>query len=141
MDGGGYIRELCVALEHRWKPERPFLLFTAYFDESDTHSRTPNIIMAAFLANARQWELFERRLRQLQRRDVFTVFHATDFRSRNGEFQGWGDEKCATLIYDLAVAIRDNLTEGLTVTLPWKLYQEEYRGSPTPKGMQLDTQY
>jgi hypothetical protein len=52
MDGGGFIRELCVALEHRWKPEELFLLYTAYFDESDTHGRQPNMIMAAFLGHA-----------------------------------------------------------------------------------------
>jgi hypothetical protein len=141
MDGGSFIRELCLALEHRWEPELPFLLFTAYFDESDTHGPSPNLIMAAFVASARQWELFGRRLRELQRRDGFTVFHATDFRSLNGEFRGWRADKCGRLINDLAVAIRDNLTEGVTVTLPRTLYESEYRAPPIPKGMHLDTQY
>ena len=39
------------------------------------------MIMAAFLGTARQWELFGRRIRALQRRDGFTVFHAKDFRA------------------------------------------------------------
>ena len=52
MDGGGFIRELCLALEHRWEPEELFLLFTAYFDEADTHGGAPTIIMAAFLGAA-----------------------------------------------------------------------------------------
>jgi hypothetical protein len=46
-----------------------FLLFTAYFDEADTHGPSPTIIMAGFLGHARQWEIFDRRLRALQRRD------------------------------------------------------------------------
>src|SRR6266478_4204405 len=96
-------------------PDEIFLLFTAYFDESDTHGPTPNLIMAAFLASARQWELFVRRIRALQRRDGFTVFHAKDFRALRGEFEGWGPDKCRRLVNDLAVAIRDGLTEGIVV--------------------------
>ena len=36
MDGGSFIRELCIALEHRWNPDAIFMLFTAYLDEADT---------------------------------------------------------------------------------------------------------
>jgi hypothetical protein len=38
------------------------LLYTAYFDEADTHGPSPTVIMACFLGHARQWELFGRRL-------------------------------------------------------------------------------
>lgn len=140
MDGGGYIRELCLALEHHWEPELPFLLFTAYFDESDTHGVAPTVIIAAFLANARQWEMFGRKIRGLQRREGFTVFHAKDFRALRGEFEGWSTSKCARLVNDLAVAIRDNLTEGVTIALPRALYEAEYRSPPIQK-VRLDTQY
>jgi hypothetical protein len=141
MDGGGFIRELSLALEHRWEPEHLYLLFTAYFDESDTHGSKPNMVMAAFLGRARQWELFCRKIRAFQRRDGFQVFHAKDFRALRGEFQGWGPEKCIRLLNDLAVAIRDGLTEGVTVALPRSLYESEYRAAPIPKGMPLDSQY
>jgi len=99
------------------------------------------MIMAAFLGSARQWDLFGRRIRALQRRDGFTVFHAKDFRALRGEFEGWGPEKCVRLLNDLAVAIRDNLTEGVTIALPRALYESEYRAPPVPKGMPLDSQY
>jgi hypothetical protein len=141
MDGGGFIRELCIALEHRWEPELPFLLFTAYFDESDTHGPAPHMIMAAFLGSARQWELFGRRIKALQKRDGFKVFHAKHFRALRGEFEGWSPHKCVRLINDLAVAIRDNLTEGVTIALPRALYEAEYRAAPVPQGMPLDSQY
>lgn len=140
MDGG-YIRELCLALEHRWEPELPFLLFTAYFDESDTHGPAPTLIMAAFLGSVRQWELFGRRIKGIQRRNGFKVFHAKDFRALRGEFQGWSAHKCADLINDIAVAIRDNLKEGVTIVLPSALYETEYRGGIVPKGARLDSQY
>jgi hypothetical protein len=120
---------------------RLFLIFTAYFDESDTHGPAPNLIMAAFLGSARQWELFGRKIRALQRRDGFKVFHAKDFRAATGEFRGWSQPKRERLLNDLAVAIRDGLTEGVTVALPRALYEREYRSAPIPKGMRLDSQY
>lgn len=136
-----FIRELCIALAHRWEPERLFLIFTAYFDESDTHGPAPTLVLAAFLASARQWELFGRKIKAMQRRDGFTVFHAKEFRGGTGEFKGWSLQKCVRLINDLATAVRDGLTEGVTITLPRPLYEAEYRGGYVPKGMRLDSQY
>jgi Protein of unknown function (DUF3800) len=141
MDRAGFIRELCVALEHRWNADATFLIFTAYFDESDTHGPSPTLVMAAFLGSSRQWELFGRKIRALQRRDGFTVFHTKKFRALRGEFEDWGPEKCVRLLNDLAAAIRDGLTEGVTITLPRALYEIEYRGGQVPKGMRLDSQY
>jgi hypothetical protein len=77
----------------------------------------------------------------LQKRDGFTIFHATDFKAGDGEFRGWSLTKRKQLVGDLATAIRDNLTEGLTITLPRNLYEEEYRASPVPKRMNLDSQF
>jgi lysophospholipase L1-like esterase len=77
----------------------------------------------------------------LQRRDGFTVFHATHFRARRDEFKGWSDQKCSRLVHDLAVAIRDELTEGVTIALPRSLYEKEYRGGYVPKKMSLDSQF
>lgn len=117
------------------------MIYTAYFDESDTHGAAPTLILAAFLGSAREWELFGRRIRALQRRDGFTVFHATEFRARRNEFEGWSDRKCRRLVRDLAVAIRDELTEGVTIALPRSLYEKEYRDGYVPKKMSLDSQF
>jgi len=117
------------------------LLYTAYFDESDTHGLSPNVIMACFLGNLRQWELFGRRLRNLQRRDGFRIFHATEFRNKSGEFAGWSDKKCSNLVHDLTVLVRDTLTEGVTVCLERDRYIDEYRKPPVPRKMTLDSQY
>lgn len=137
----GYIWELCVALEHRWNPDALFLIFTAYFDESDTHGPAPDLILAAFLGHARQWRVFERRLRAMQRKYGFQIFHAKDFRAGRGEFSAWDERKSMALLDELAVAIRDNLEEAVTITLPRAMYEADYRNSPTPKGMNLDSQY
>jgi hypothetical protein len=141
MDGGAFIRELCIALEHRWKPEELFLLFTAYFDEADTHGRAPHMVMAALLGQARQWELFRRRLGTMQRTERFSIFHATEFKASTGEFKGWDDTKGAGLIHSLAELVRDTLTEGVTAHLEHERYIKEYRQSYTPKGIALDSQY
>jgi hypothetical protein len=80
-------------------------------------------------------------MKALQRRDGFRVFHAKDFRAGRGEFLEWSQPKRNRLVRDLAVAIRDELTEGVTITLPRALYEREYRSPPVPKRMRLDSQY
>jgi hypothetical protein len=69
------------------------VIYTAYFDESDTHGPSPTVIMGCFLGRARQWKLFDRRLRELQKRDKFSIFHSTEFRNKTGEYFGWSDWK------------------------------------------------
>jgi len=117
------------------------LLFTAYFDEADTHGPSPTVIMAGFLGTARQWVIFQRRLHTLQRRDGFSIFHVNEFKSKSGEFAGWSDAKCMKLINDLTELVRDNLTEGVTVHLERDRYVNEYRATPVPKKMTLDSQF
>ena len=117
------------------------MLYTAYFDESDTHGPAPTVIMACVLGHSRQWELFGRRLRRLQRRDGFRIFHATEFRSKSDDFSGWSDTKCMQLVHDLTELVRDNLTEGVTMFLERERYLNEYRKPPIPKKMMLDSQY
>lgn len=117
------------------------MLYTAYFDEADTHGPAPTIIMAGFLGSAPQWEMFGRRLRGLQRRDGFSIFHANEFKAKTGEFVSWGDAKSMKLVNDLTELVRDNLTEGLTVHLERDRYLNEYRAPPIPKRMTLDSQY
>lgn len=117
------------------------MIFTAYFDESDTHGQAPTIIMAAFLAHAYQWKRFAKKLKRLQAGYGFTVFHAKEFKAKTGEFVGWPDEKCLRLINDLTELVRDNLTEGIVMSLDHSRYTDEYRSPPIPKGMNLDSQY
>jgi hypothetical protein len=135
------IGELCIALAHRWEPERLFVIFTAYFDEADTHGPAPTVILAGFLAHAYQWRRFELKLGHLQERYGFKIFHAKDFKAKAGEFRGWSDEKCEHLVSDLTYLVKDNLTEGITIALERDPYLTEYRSPPIPKKMILDSQY
>jgi hypothetical protein len=97
--------------------------------------------MACFLGTERQWELFGRRLRGLQRRYGFTLFHSTEFKNKRGEFAKWSDAKCMDLVHDLTALVRDNLTEGVTIHFERSRYEQEYRKPPIPKRMSLDSQY
>ena len=65
------------------------MIFTAYFDEADTHGPAPTVIMAGYIGHAYQWRRFEQKLARLQARDGFRIFHAKDFKARVGEFSGW----------------------------------------------------
>ena len=120
---------------------RTTLLYTAYFDESDTHGPAPNLVLSALLGHVRQWDIFGRRIRDIQRRHGFRVFHAKDLRRYGGEFKGWTEVKGRALVAEIADAIRDNLNEAVSASLPAKLYREEYRGRPSPPRMRLDSQY
>ncbi len=99
MSGSNCIRDLCVALFHRWEPERTFVIFSAYLDESGTHGSSPVTVMAGFMGTAREWQIVERRLRALQDELWFSIFHATDFRTGSGAFRGWSDDKRMRLVW------------------------------------------
>jgi hypothetical protein len=135
------IGELCIALAYRWESERLFVIFTAYFDEADTHGAAPTVILAAFLGHAFEWRRFEQKLAKLQRREGFSVFHAKDFKAKSGEFSGWSDEKCKRVISKLTGLVQSTLTEGMAFALTRELYLLEYRAPPIPRKMHLDSQY
>jgi hypothetical protein len=136
-----WVGDLCIALAHRWEPERLIVIFTAYFDETDTHGPAPTVILAAFLGHAFQWRRFEKKLAKIKVREGFTVFHAKDFKARAGEFSGWSDDKCERLINKLTLLVQRTLTEGLTIALTRERYLTEYRSQPIPRKMNLDSQY
>jgi hypothetical protein len=117
------------------------MIYTAYFDESDTHGPTPNIVMAGFVGNAYQWERFSKRLAKLQHKHKFSIFHATEFKARKGDFSGWSDDQAMALINDLVELVRDKLTMGLTVSLEHERFIKEYRAPPIPKKMALASHY
>jgi len=116
------------------------VIFTAYFDESDTHGPSPTIILSAHVGHAFQWRRFQAKLDKIQKKYGFKIFHAKHFKAKAGEFAGWSDEKQSALIHDLVELVRKTLTGGLTVFLEHSRYINEYRAPPIPKKMHLDSQ-
>jgi len=117
------------------------VIFTANFDETDTHGPKPTVILAAYLGHAYQWRRFNTKLARLQTAYGFKVFHATDFKAKQGEFAGWSDDKCVSLISDLTALVRDNLALGMTVAVDHDRFMNEYRAQPIPHKMHMDSQY
>jgi hypothetical protein len=132
MDGRLHTRSLHRARRQVETP-RSFLLFTVYLDEADTHGPSPTIIMTAMLGSARQWQLFERKLRKLQRAEEFKVFHGKDIKAFSGEFRGWSDRRGRHVVMELTRLIRDELTAGMSIHLDYESYVKIYRNSFTPR--------
>lgn len=137
----GFIRDLCIALAHRWEPERLFVIFTSYFDEAATHGPEPRMTMACVLGNAYEWRRAEIALSNLQDKYGFAIFHAKSFQHGEKSFRGWDRQKRLSLVDDLTELIRTKLAHGITMTMSRSQYLTEYRSPPTPNGMHLDSQY
>ncbi len=137
----GFIEELCIALAHRWEPERLFVIFTSYMDEAATHGPNPRMTMGAILGNAYEWGRLEIALGRMQAKYGFTVFHAKDFKARKKEFRGWAHESYRALVSELTDLMRTKTTEAVACSLSRDRYLAEYRAPPVPPGMILDSQY
>ncbi len=136
-----FIGQLCIALAHRWDPERLFVILTSYFDESGTHDESPVTVMAGIMGTAAQWGRFQIGLNRLKRRHGFKTFHATEFKKRSGEFSGWSPERCVEMLFDLTALAEKTVMEGVTFPLNNADYDQQYRGTETPRRVRLDTKY
>jgi hypothetical protein len=126
---------------HRRQPERIFVILTAYLDESGTHDGSPVTVMGGMLANARQWEAFEKGFSKLKAVHGFQIFHTKKFKKKDGDFRGWTTDQCFALMNDLAPMTAAAFTEGVTVALDNAAYEAEYRLGDKPKRLRLDSKY
>lgn len=140
MGRPSYIRELCLAVEHGWNPETFFVIFTSYFDESDSHGGCEALTMGTVLGSGREWEIFQRRLKSLQAQQRFGVFHATEFK-RQAQRHPEQASRLRSIVGGLAELARAELTQSMAVTLPRELYLSEYRNKPFPRRMRVDSQW
>lgn len=149
MPFDGFIHDLCVALVHRWEPERLFMILTAHFDESGTHGGdgtaanpgSPTMVVAGMMGTANQWAHFEAAFAKLQRSYGFKILHMLDLKKNQGEFSGWGYEKTAAFLNDMGNLIEsDKIMEGVTFRLDRAAYREEYIAE-RPRKPRLDTEY
>ena len=127
-----FIGELCIALAHRWKPERVFMILTAYFDESGTHGGSPLSAMAGFLGDARQWRKFEKRAAKLFARFRVDAFHTIDVRRSDKDFDGWSVDRKIEFLDEFQHVINETLEMGVTAFISEKNYKY-YRALSWPK--------
>jgi hypothetical protein len=117
------------------------VIYKAYLDEANTGTKEPRMIIAGFLGTARQWRNIEAELKRIKRREGFASFHAVEFKAKQDDFHGWSDEKCMSLINALARIVREGITEAVSVTLPYDLYNIHYRNTPFERKMPVYSQY
>lgn len=117
------------------------MIFTAYLDESGTHDGSNATIMGGFMGAFPEEVILGRRLRALQYHYGFTIFHATEFKNRKGEFQGWSDERGLALIQDMTDMVATSRSSIVIATLPNDRYRAEYRNASRPKKVTLDSAY
>lgn len=137
-----FIGNLCIALAHRWEPERiSVLIYTGYFDESGTHDGSPVTVMGGIMANARQWARFDAAFVRTKKKYGFSVFHTKQFKRRAGAFKGWPNEKCVALTLTLAHITHDAFTESVAMALDNSDYERDYKLGEAPRKVRLDTKY
>jgi hypothetical protein len=117
-----FVGQLCIALAHRWEPERHFMILTAYFDESGTHDARVTV-MAGFIAEARQWRKFEKRSAKLFNRFGVDVFHMTDLKRTKKAFSGWKVDKKIEFFDEFHHIINETLERGVASIIS----EDDYR--------------
>jgi hypothetical protein len=138
-----FARELCLAVTHRWQPERIFvvLTLTAYFDESGTHDDSTATVMAGVMANALQWERFESAFSGLRQKYDFQVLHTRKFKRRAGDFKGWSPLRQLALMTNLAEIADTAFSECVTVSLDNADYEANYKGGDKPRRLRIESKY
>jgi Protein of unknown function (DUF3800) len=135
-----WVGGLCIALANRWEPERLFMIYTAYFDESGTHAGSALSTIAGFVANARQWRKYEKRTARLFKRYDVNVFHAIDVRRGHGDFKGWTVDRKIEFLDEFQHVINDTLENGAAAFIRDDDYKY-YRGLVWPPKARPDSKY
>ena len=86
MEPVGFINSLSLGLFHQWKPERLFMIFTIFGDESGTH-KSGTTIIAGYVSHARGWRKFEKDWKK----SILEKFEIDAFHAK--EVKGWREGK------------------------------------------------
>ena len=119
------------------------MIFTAYFDEADTHGPAPTVILAAWMGHAYQWRRFKKKLPPIQQLRKFKTFHTVDIKpgALARPNSKWDETSAQATVDDLTNLVRLTKLDGITIALDHQRYMTEYRAPPIPKRMNLDSQY
>src|SRR5258708_7110725 len=128
----------------RWRidgePEHIFMIFTAYFDESGTHTGANLSVMAGFVGDARQWRKFEKRVSKLFVRFRVDVFHTIDVRRSDADFEGWTVDRKLEFLDEFQHLVNETLLGGVASVIRQDDYQY-YSGLSWPRKTRCDSKY
>lgn len=116
------------------------MIYSAYFDESGTHSDAVMSVVAGFVANARQWRKYDKRTSQLFARYGVNVFHAIDVRRGHGDFKGWTVDRKIEFLDEFQHIINDTLENGVSAFIRSDDYKY-HRGLYWPAKARPDSKY
>lgn len=136
----GPTASLAMALFHRRKPERLFVIVTVYIDESGTHGSGVTIL-GGWVGSLGQWAAFDRRWVKHLRRNGLTYFHSRKMRQTKGQFEGWSRAKKSAFMQTAADLGLKNLEFGFTIALPDAAYRDFYIAGYRPREIPLDSAY
>jgi hypothetical protein len=118
------------------------MIYTAYIDESGTHDTSPVTIMAGAYGCSSQWQAVEARIKELEQKRQFSVFHSTDLRGGQGSFKGWSSEQRLELVEEFIEIFAGNLVEGgFVMQIANADYSNFYSAGGNPTSAVLDTKY
>ena len=117
------------------------MIVTAYIDESGTHGPSPTSVMAAYVAEARQWREYEKRARKLFRTYDVDVCHAIDIKRSHDDFRGWSKDKKIEFVDELGDIKNKVLEFGRVVVLKNSDYEAFYARRDRPRKVIKDTKY
>lgn len=85
---------LRMAFPHKVPLEKRFLgVFTAYLDDSGTHTTSDVVVVAGFISLANKWEKFTQEWKEALDDYHLDYFHMTDFENSRKQFKGWNGQE------------------------------------------------
>jgi hypothetical protein len=131
-----------MALFHEPRPTAPFMVMTAYLDESGTHGgQSPAVLMGGFLAGAAGWAAYEKSLKYLLDSHGVGLFHAKKLRARRGEFAEWSDSQFRIFVTDFFKIVSTHLAYGFAASVTPRDYRNIYKAEGLPRKVRQDTEY
>lgn len=103
-------------------------MFTAYFDESGTHSNSPVTVVAGYIATNEQWSEFEREWKEVMQNAGIPFFHMSKFESRQGEYKNWNSDKRIRIQERLIGIIKRRVRIGFASAIRLSDYSEVMDG-------------
>ncbi|HEV3511963.1 MAG TPA: DUF3800 domain-containing protein [Candidatus Sulfotelmatobacter sp.] len=97
-------------------PEKGFAMLQAYIDDSGTHDRAHNCLVAGYWGGVKEWRYFEWQWKQVLLAEGIEEFKANEFwprlkEKRIGPYKSWTDERHAKFINNLLTIIEQrNIT-------------------------------
>src|SRR5947208_1882062 len=92
-------------------------MLAAYFDESGTHSESPIVAVAGFLAPQERWIEYEAKWSRLLEKWGLSDFHMADYENRQGVYATLANPARVELLASLIEVIAATAWVGIAVAL------------------------